>query len=117
MSEDPLFLWGDSRPVIKPVVHLSGEQLRDKGIKKVLSNNQEWKDSFYAAAEKILSEDGEVNAESVVAVCGRPDGHSNAIGAAMRSFAKKRKLHKASYVKAESPSRHAAVIAIWKPTP
>lgn len=114
--EDVLLAWAEAQPAPKPVVQLSGEQLRDKGVKKVLSNNQDWKDSFNKAAGEILKDKGQVDAESVLDVVGFPNGHRNAVGAAMRVFAMKNKLHKASYVKCERPSRHAAVIAIWKPT-
>lgn len=114
---DPLFEWAGKQPISPlPPIKKTGDQLRDEGIAKVTANNEDWMSKFFAAAEKVLAKDGEVTSESIVAVCGYPDGHSSAIGAAMRALARKLKLSKTGYINATSPKSHSAVIAVWKPT-
>jgi acetyl-CoA carboxylase carboxyltransferase component len=94
----------------------SGEELKRKGMAKVLSHNEEYKDLFYATAAKHLAHNGWVVSEKVVDEIGMPRGSRNAIGAAMRSFAKKNGLKIAHYVKAVRPSCHARMVALWAPT-
>lgn len=92
-----------------------GEYLRDQGIKKVIDNNESYKERFHAAAAEILAENGTVTSLDVVDRIGMPSGHANAVGASMRSFASKNKLRVSQYIKSERPSCHAAVIAVWMP--
>lgn len=91
----------------------SGPALRDAGITKVLSNNEDYKDGFRAAALSILRVHGAVTSEDVVSLIGMPDGSPNAVGAAMRAFAVTEGLQIANYRKSATASRHAGIIAVW----
>jgi len=91
-----------------------GDLLRDQGIAQVLSHNESYADRFYSAAGILLERHGEITSTAVVELVGMPDGSPNAIGAAMRSFAKRRGLHIDRYVKSSRPSCHSAVVAVWK---
>jgi len=92
-----------------------GDLLRDQGIAQVLSHNESYADRFHSAAGALLKEHGEITSVAVVELVGMPDGSPNAIGAAMRTFAKQRGLHIDCYVKSPRPTRHSAVVAVWKP--
>ena len=94
------------------ILDLDGAALRDQGIKKVLSNNEGYKERFCAAAERQLAMAGSVTAEDIVDEIGLPEGSRNAIGAAMRSFALRNSLIIARYVKSTRPSRHAGRSAV-----
>lgn len=91
-----------------------GDLLRDEGIAQVLSHNESYADRFHSAAEILLNRHGEITSVAVVELVGMPDGSPNAIGAAMRTFAKHRGLHIDCYVKSSRPTRHSAVVAVWK---
>ncbi len=92
---------------------MSGDQLRDEGIARVLDNNEAWRQSFFAAADTVLARDGQVTSEAVLEICGPPPGHFNAIGGAMRRFAIHRKLHNGGYIKSTRPKCHSTVIIVW----
>jgi len=91
----------------------TGSQLRDKGIAKVLSHNEEWREKFFTAARNILQHSDTITAEDVVDVIGMPSGHCNAVGGAMRAFAIRDGLVNKGYVKSRKPSRHSAVVGAW----
>ena len=93
----------------------SGKELKEHGCAAVAENNEEYLDWFKSAAQDVLRAKGEVTSEEVVAKIGMPDGHPNAVGAAMRSFASEHHLKVSGYRKSQRPSCHAAIIAIWKP--
>lgn len=90
-----------------------GEQLKSAGTTQVLNHNDEYKDKFFAEANWLLRMQGTVTAEEVVDRIGMPKGHVNAIGAAMRAFAKQNKLVVICYRKAAHPLAHARMLAVW----
>jgi len=90
-----------------------GVALRDEGMKKVIANNQQWREHFDRVAWHILIESSKVTSDAVVRVIGMPEGSSNAVGAAMRAFAKAHKLRVLEYVKTTRPTRHAGIVAVW----
>jgi len=90
-----------------------GDILRDEGTAKVLSNNADYAERFAKYANYLLLATGQVTSDEVVANVGMPEGHPSAVGAAMRSFAKRHKLAVSRYVKSTRPSCHSAVIAVW----
>jgi hypothetical protein len=91
----------------------NGPALRDAGITKVLSNNEDYAQAFDAAAGTILDRQGSVTSEEVVHLVGMPTGHPNAVGAAMRRFALANDLKILLYRKSARPSCHSAIIAVW----
>lgn len=97
----------------QPELDFLGAVLRDQGIKTVLSKNEEWRQRFFLAAQRILSRTGSVTSEQVVDEIGLPDGNPSATGGAMRAFACANKLHIVGYVKSTRSSRHCGAIAIW----
>jgi len=97
----------------QPELDFSGPALRDRGISKVLANNEEWKQRFFTAAAMIVQARGTVTSDLVVEAIGEPDGSPNVIGAAMRSFAVSNKLQVVHYMKSQKPKRHAAIVAVW----
>jgi hypothetical protein len=91
----------------------TGTELRDEGMELALWGSGDWQDGFNAAAETLLARNGQLTSADVVAIVGPPPGSSNAIGAAMRSFAVAQKLKPIGYGKATSASRRAGAVAIW----
>jgi hypothetical protein len=100
----------------QPELDFVGAVLRDQGIKTVLSKNEEWRQRFFIAAQRILSNTGSVTSEQVVADIGLPDGNPSATGGAMRAFALANGLRIVGYVKSMRSSRHCGAIAIWAQT-
>lgn len=94
-----------------------GERLRDSGAKTVLEHAGEaWRNEFNAAADELLASRGRLTSDDVVQVVGLPPNHPNAIGAAMRSWARTKGLRVVGYNKSQKTSRHAAIVAIWGAT-
>jgi len=91
----------------------TGTELRDEGMELALWGSGDWQDGFNAAAETLLARNGQLTSADVVAIVGPPPGSSNAIGAAMRSFAVAHGLKPIGYGKAPAASRHAGMVAIW----
>lgn len=91
----------------------TGTELRDEGMELSLWGKHDWQDNFNATAETLLNRNGQLTSADVVAVVGPPPGSSNAIGAAMRSFAVAHGLQPIGYGKATSASRRSGVVAIW----
>ena len=91
----------------------TGIELRDDGMQLALWGNGEWQADFNAAAETLLALHGQITSAEIVAVTGPPPGSTNAIGAAMRSFAVAHRLRPIGYGKAPAASRHAGMVAIW----
>lgn len=90
-----------------------GARLKAGGMALVEEHTPEkWKADFTQHAEAILTDNGSVTAEEVVAIVGRPPGSLNAIGGAMSNFAKGRNLVR-DYVKAKHAEAHARVISRW----
>lgn len=107
----------DNPPAAYPTFDLpglrEGEWLRDAGIRQTAANNEEYVARFNAAADWLLAAKGEVTSDDIVRLAGMPDGHANAVGSAMRGFAKSRGLRVSHYTKSTRPSCHAAVVAVW----
>lgn len=91
----------------------TGEQLRDEGMQLALFGKDQWVAEFMDTAARFLDLHGRVTSEDVIALVGPPPGSSNAIGGAMRKFATMNGLRPIAYERAGSPSRHAAIIAVW----
>ena len=90
-----------------------GEWLKNQGMKNVLAvTNEEWREGFAVAAEEILQTRGSVTSEEVLARIGMPPGNSNAIGACMSQWARKRGLA-CTYEKSTRPERHAGIVRRW----
>lgn len=97
----------------QPELDFSGPALRDRGISKVLANNEEWKQRFFAAAAMIVQARGTVTSDLVVEAIGEPQGNPNVIGAAMRTFAARNGLCVKYHMRSNKPTRHAAIVAVW----
>ena len=91
----------------------TGTKLRDEGMQLALWGSGEWQADFNAAAETLLALHAQITSAEIVAVTGPPPGSTNAIGAAMRSFAVAHGLRPIGYGKAPAASRHAGMVAIW----
>jgi len=91
-----------------------GKLLKEAGTRRALNNAEsQWRSRFSVASASFLALYGEVTTDDVIKKIGMPPGHPNAVGAAMRAFARLHKLSVRGYVKSTRPSCHAAVIAVW----
>lgn len=85
----------------------------ENGCAKVLGNNEEWADAFYAIAATLLARNGHYTTDEATEIIGSPPGHANAVGAAAVAFARKHGLEITGYRKTSRDSRRTARIAIW----
>lgn len=92
---------------------VTGEQLREHGIKKVTSNNVEWIESIRECAKALSLLNGSVSANDLRAFA---DGmhfwpkHQNAYGPVFRAPG----WETIGYTKSNVPSRRAGVIRVWR---
>jgi len=92
---------------------LSGTELRDGGIKRVLEHTpDDYKAQFELAVMNLHSS---FTSDDVIKTVGMPPNHKNAVGALMNSLAKRKLIVKTGrYLKAQRPTRHAAIVAEWR---
>ena len=108
MSEQ-LDIFGNRRPFAA----LSGEVLKQSGIKKVTANNREWIDWIRAKAAQIALKAGVVSADDLrnVAVAhGREPAHPNAWGAVFRGS----DWEIVGRKKSATPSAHSRTINVYR---
>ena len=106
---EQLDIFGGSRPFAA----LSGEVLKQVGIKKVTANNKDWLDWIRAKAMQIALTVGAVSADDLrnVAVAhGREPAHPNAWGAVFRGS----QWEIVGRKKSATPSAHSRTINIYR---
>lgn len=94
-------------------LRFSGPQRKELGMAITLEANEDYRERFFAAGDKILAAQDTITSEDVTAMIGLPASR-NAIGATMNAFAKHNKLRIRCFVTSRRDSRHAGRIAQWE---
>lgn len=106
---EQLDIFGGSRPFAA----LSGEVLKQSGIKKVSANNREWIDWIRAKAAQIALKAGVVSADdlrNIAAAHDREPAHPNAWGAVFRGS----QWEIVGRKKSTTPSAHSRSINVYR---
>lgn len=92
-----------------------GDELKDQGIERVLSNNQDWRERTLEEIVYISHKMDKFTSDDVrKACCNLTPKNGNAWGAIMNAAAKKGLIKKTgSYVKSKIPSNHGHLNAEW----
>lgn len=93
-------------------MHL-GELLRDEGCEKVAEHNPRWMDEAKAMIRHLAAVEPQFTSDALRDRLRAPP-HQNCVGAAFRAVAREGQIERIGYVKADSASRHAAVIGLWR---
>jgi hypothetical protein len=92
-----------------------GKALRDQGMQRVLSSQEEWRDEAYWWLS-TLTPGQRVTSTDLIEAIGMP-ASPNAVGAVMRSAGTRGILIPTeNYVQSTRPSCHAAIVRVWLAT-
>jgi len=91
------------------------EALRDEGQGVVLAGTPDaWQQNFRRSVERLARGGRTFTSEDIVADCGPPPTHHNAVGAMMAALSKQGLIQLVGYQKAHHTAGHARRIGIWR---
>lgn len=95
---------------------MTGEQLKEQGVQRVLENNEEWADLAMSYLKSVAAW-GDFTSDDLHVTCtanGIAPPHRNAWGALFRKASKLGLIKRVGYRKSQRPASHSRVVAVWR---
>ena len=93
---------------------MTGENLKQDGISRVIASNPDWVASAIALINSLVRSNGRVTADDLRSAISFPPPHPNCVGAAFGSAAKQGLIRASgSFIKSVHPATHARRIGVW----